>query len=130
VRGCRDGENPARRRGHLDKLLPARGKVRKVEHHAALPYAELPDFMATLRTQEGVAARALELAILAAARTGEAIGARWSEIDIGAKLWTIPANEGREGAPGAAWRQGRRCHTRGNGSARLSGVSSPWTTSE
>jgi integrase len=91
VRGYRDGENPARWRGHLDKLLPARGKVRKVEHHAALPYSELPSFMAALRGQEGVAARALEFAILTAARTGEAIGARWSEIDLGEKLWTVPA---------------------------------------
>ena len=60
VRGYRDGENPARWRGHLDKLLPARSKVRKVEHHAALPYAELPAFLASLRTREAIAARALE----------------------------------------------------------------------
>jgi hypothetical protein len=79
VRGYCTGENPARWRGHLDKLLPARSKVRKVEHHAALPYAELPDFLDTLRKQEGTAARALEFAILTAARTGEIIGARWGE---------------------------------------------------
>ena len=60
VRGYRDGENPARWRGHLDKLLPARSKVRRVEHHAALPYAELPGFLVALREQEGIAARALE----------------------------------------------------------------------
>lgn len=60
VRGYRDGDNPARWRGHLDKLLPARAKVRKVEHHAALPYSELPDFMVELCKQEGVAASALE----------------------------------------------------------------------
>src|SRR6266571_1780987 len=83
VRGYREGENPARWRGHLDKLLPARAKVRKVEHHAALPYDELPDFMAVLRGQEGIAARALEFAILTAARTGEVIGARWGEVNIG-----------------------------------------------
>ena len=65
------GENPARWRGHLDKLLPARGKVRKVEHHAALPYGELPGFLVALREQEGIAARALEFTILTAARTGE-----------------------------------------------------------
>ena len=82
VRGYRDGENPARWRGHLDKLLPARSKVRQVEHHAALPYAELPGFLVALREQEGIAARALEFAILTAARTGEVIGARWSEIDL------------------------------------------------
>ena len=91
VRGHRDAENPARWRGHLAKLLPARAKVRKVEHHAALPYEELPDFMNALRTQEGIAARALEFAILTGARTGEVIGARWGEIGLEAKLWTVPA---------------------------------------
>jgi integrase len=91
VRGYRDGENPARWRGHLDKLLPARSKVRAVEHHAALPYAELPFFLAILREQEGIAARALEFLILMAARTGEVIGARWNEIDLLDKTWTLPA---------------------------------------
>jgi integrase len=89
VRGYRSGENPARWRGHLDKLLPARSKVRKVKHHAALPFADLPDFMAALRTQEGTAARALEFAILTAARTGEVIGAVWQEINLQEKVWTI-----------------------------------------
>jgi integrase len=97
VRGYRDGENPARWRGHLDKLLPARAKVRKVEHHAALPYGELPDFMAEIRRHEGVAARALEFAILTAARTGEVIGARWGEIDLAAHLWTVPASRMKAG---------------------------------
>jgi integrase len=91
VRGYRDGENPARWRGHLDKLLPARSRVRQVEHHAALPYAELPGFLAALREQEGIAARALEFLILTAARTGEIIGARWNEIDRLDKTWTVPA---------------------------------------
>jgi integrase len=91
VRDYRDGENPARWRGHLDKLLPARSKVREVEHHAALPYAELPGFLVALREQEGIAARALEFAILTAARTGEVIGARWNEIDLLDKTWTLPA---------------------------------------
>jgi integrase len=91
VRGYRAGENPARWRGHLDKQLPARSKVRRVEHHAALPYAELPGFLVSLREQEGIAARALELAILTAARTGEVIGARWSEMDLVEKTWTLPA---------------------------------------
>jgi integrase len=91
-RGYRDGENPARWRGHLDKLLPARRKVRKVEHHAALAYAELPAFMADLRQREGIGARALEFAILTATRTGEVIGATWAEIDLEARLWTIPAD--------------------------------------
>jgi integrase len=92
VRGLREGENPARWRGCLEKLLPARAKVRKVEHHAAVPYPELPAFMASLRSQEGVAARALEFTIVTAARSGETLGARWSEIDLGAKVWIVPAD--------------------------------------
>ena len=91
VRGYRDGENPARWRGHLDHLLPARGKVRRVKHHAALPYAELPVFVAALRERDAVAARALEFAILTAARTGEVLGTTWSEIDVDGRVWTIPA---------------------------------------
>jgi integrase len=91
VRGYRVGENPARWKGHLDMLLPARGKVRKVEHHAALPYAEIGAFIASVRQQEGTAARALEFAILTAARTSEALGARWSELDFAQKIWTVPA---------------------------------------
>ena len=92
AREYRQGENPARWRGHLDHLLPARGKVRKVEHHAALPYPELPAFMAELRRRGGVAARAMEFAILTVARTGEVIGATWSDIDREARVWTIPAS--------------------------------------
>ena len=91
ARGSRSGENPARWRGHLDKLLPARGKVRRVRHHTALPWAELPAFMALLRKEAGSSARALEFTILTAARTGEAIGATWAEIDLRAKLWIVPA---------------------------------------
>jgi integrase len=98
VRGYRAGENPARWRGHLDKLLPARSKVRRVEHHAALPYAELPGFLVSLREQEGIAARALEFSILTAARTGEVIGARWwSEMDMLDKTWTLPAGRMKAG---------------------------------
>jgi integrase len=97
VRGYREGENPARWRGHLDKLLPERGKVRKVQHHAALPYAELPAFMTALREQEGTAARALEYAILTAARTGEIIGARLNEISEGEKVWTVPGERMKAG---------------------------------
>jgi len=93
ARKMREGENPARWRGHLDKLLPKRSKVRSVEHHAALPFDVLPEFMARLERQEGVAARALAFTILTAARTGEAIGAKWDEIDLASKVWTIP--EGR-----------------------------------
>jgi integrase len=90
VSGYRGGENPARWRGHLDKLLPPSSKVRQVEHHAALPYAELPAFLVSLREQEGTAPRALEFLILTAARTGETIGARWGEIDLLDKTWTVP----------------------------------------
>ncbi len=95
VRGYRQGDNPARWRGHLDKLLPARAKVRKVKHHAALPYKELPAFMAALRRQEGVSARALEFAILTAARTGEVIGTRPAE--IADKVWTVPSERMKAG---------------------------------
>jgi integrase len=91
VMGYRRGDNPAQWRNHLDQLLPARGKVRKVEHHAALPYQELPDFMTKLRSQQGTAARALLFTVLTAARTSEVIGARWSEIDWKNRLWVIPS---------------------------------------
>jgi integrase len=88
ARGQRVGENPARWRGHLDKILP---KVKRGDHHAAMPYAEVPAFIAKLRVQEGMAARALEFAILVAGRTGEVIGARWDEIDLANAVWVIPA---------------------------------------
>jgi integrase len=91
------GENPARWKDHLENLLPAKSKVRRVEHHAALPYGQLPAFMAELRWQEGVGALALEFAILTAARTGEVIGARWDEIDMGGRLWTIPGTRMKAG---------------------------------
>src|ERR1700730_7761772 len=91
AREYRKGDNPARWRGHLDKLLPARSKVRKVEHHPALPFDDLADFIAGLRSQEGIAARALEFLILTATRTGEVIGARWDEVDLGEKIWVVPA---------------------------------------
>jgi integrase len=97
VQGFRTGENPARWRGHLDKLLPKRSKVQKVQHHPALPYAEAPAFMAKLRAQEGIAARALEFLILTATRTGEVIGARWDEFDLEAGSWTIPAERMKAG---------------------------------
>jgi integrase len=95
----RSGENPARWRGHLDKLLPKRSKVRKVKHHAALPYGEIGGFMLALRERETTAAQALEFTILTAARTGETIGAQWPEIDPAGKVWTVPAERikgGRE----------------------------------
>jgi integrase len=97
ARGYRDGENPARWKGHLDKLLPLRSKVRKVAHHPALPYAELPAFMECLRNMNGVAARALEFTILTAGRTGETLGAKWDEINTPEKLWIIPAERMKAG---------------------------------
>lgn len=90
-RGFRTGENPARWKGHLEHELPARSKMQKVEHHAALPYSELPAFMTGLQKKEGISARALEFAILTAARSSEVRGAVWSEIDIKNRLWVIPA---------------------------------------
>jgi integrase len=77
--------------------LAARSKVRRVKHHAALPFAELPGFLVALREQEGIAARALESCILTAARTGEVIGARWSEIDLIDKAWTVTAERMKAG---------------------------------
>ena len=97
VRGYRKGENPARWKGHLDKLLPARAKVQKVEHHAALPYSEIAIFMADLRKREGISARALEFSILTAARSGEVRGAKWEEFDLVARTWTVPANRMKAG---------------------------------
>jgi integrase len=97
VRGYRDGDNPARWRGHLDHLLPARGKISKVKHHPALPYAELPAFMEQLGRRDAVAGRALELAIFTAARTGEVIGAKWSEFDLKSRVWTIPSERMKGG---------------------------------
>lgn len=96
----RKGENPAAWRGHLDQLLPARSQVAPVENHPALPYAELPAFMAKLRAKEGVSARALEFTILTVARTGDTIGATRREINTADKLWTVPAArvKGKKGA--------------------------------
>lgn len=91
VRGYREGLNPARWRGHLDKLLPKPSKVNGKQHHAALPVSEVGAFMVCLRAAEGMGARALEFAILTAARSGEVRGATWAEIDLENKLWTVPA---------------------------------------
>jgi integrase len=97
VHGFRHGENPARWKGHLQALLPAKSKVAKVEHHAALPYGEIPDFMAALRVADGMAARALRFAILTAGRTGEVLGATWAEIDLEGRLWAIPSERMKAG---------------------------------
>jgi integrase len=91
VRGHRAGDNPARWKGHLDQVLPARGDIAKIKHHPALPYADLPQFMVELERLESIGARALKFTILTAARTGEVIGATWDEVDLENATWTIPA---------------------------------------
>lgn len=96
VKGLRSGENPARGRGHLDLLLPKRSKT-SVKHHAALPFAEIAKFMEELRQRPAVAARALELTILTAARSGETRGMTWAEVDLEKKIWTVPASRMKAG---------------------------------
>jgi integrase len=91
AQGFRQGENPARwRGGHLDRLLPKRQKLTR-GHHAPMPYADVPAFISAIRDMPGVAPRALEFAILTAARSGETLGALWAEIDFNAKIWMVPA---------------------------------------
>jgi integrase len=97
VRGFRQGENPAVWRGHLDQLLPSKRKVRRVEHHAALPYREIGTLMSKLRADATTSARALEFMILTATRRGETLGARWEEIDLDQRMWTIPAGRMKAG---------------------------------
>lgn len=92
ARGYREGLNPARWKGHLDQLLPAPGKITKAGHHAAVPVGAIGTFMRTLRGQEGVGAKALEFVILTAARSGEARGATWAEIDLDGATWTVPGD--------------------------------------
>jgi integrase len=92
VRGHRTGENPARWKGHLAHLLPARSQIQKTVHLRAMPIDDLPTFMATLRDRKGVAAQALEFTILTAARTGEVVGARWNEVNLDKRVWVVPAN--------------------------------------
>jgi integrase len=89
--GYRSGTNPARWEGNLEHLLRRPEKIATVKHMPALPYAELPTFMTELRGVAGVAARTLEFTVLTAARTGEVIGARWSELDLVNAVWTVPA---------------------------------------
>lgn len=90
AKGYRSGENPALWRGHLDQLLPKRQRLSR-GHHTALPYAATPGFMEDLRARSATAARALEFGILTVARSGEVLGADWSEIDLQKKTWTVPA---------------------------------------
>lgn len=97
VRQHRSGDNPARWRGHLDQLLAAPSKVTKVENHAALPYVKINEFMRDLKSQEGTAARAVELIILTASRTSEILNARRTEVDLQAAVLTIPADRMKSG---------------------------------
>jgi integrase len=90
ARGLREGENPARWRGHLDKLLPPRSKVRIVVHHPALPWAEMPTFMKEIAKHDDLSYKAMQLTILTACRTNEVLGATWSEFDLEKKVWRIP----------------------------------------
>jgi integrase len=98
--GLRSGDNPARWTGHLSELFPAKSQVAPVEHHPAMPYADLPKFMAKLQAKEGSSARALEFTILTAARTGDTIGATRNELNKRDSLWTIPKErvKGKRGA--------------------------------
>lgn len=97
VKGYRDESNPARWKGNLDHLLPKPQKIKKTTHHRALPYKLVPAFMVALRKRETTSARALELAILTAARSGEVRQATWSEIDLKRTLWTVPAERMKAG---------------------------------
>lgn len=96
ARGLRDGPNPAEWKGHLDQILPRRDPLAK-SNHAAMPYPDLPAFLAKLREAKGASARCLEFAILTASRSGEARGALWSEVDLQAKIWTIPPSRMKAG---------------------------------
>ncbi len=97
ARGYLKGENPARLKGGLGELLPKAQKIKKIEHHAAVPYRQIHDFVQTLRSLKGVAPLALEFTLLTAARTGEVVAARWDEIDLTAKVWSVPAERMKAG---------------------------------
>ncbi|WP_018951396.1 integrase arm-type DNA-binding domain-containing protein [Thioalkalivibrio sp. AKL12] len=99
VSGYREGENPARWDGNLKEVMPNVGKRKRTKHHPALPWQRVPEFMADLHTREGVGARALEFAILTAARSGEVRKATWDEIDLAARVWTIPSERMKAGKP-------------------------------
>ena len=97
VRGYRQGENPARWKGHLSELLKTPSKIAKTKHHAAIAWRDLGAFMANLRKQEGMGARALEFAILTAARSGEVRGMKWDEVNFDDNIWTVPADRMKAG---------------------------------
>ena len=96
ARGYREGENPARWRGHIAQILPARSKLTR-GHHKAMAYDAIPAFIAELRGREAVAAMALEFATLTATRTSEVLGATWTEVDLDKAIWTIPAERMKAG---------------------------------
>lgn len=97
VHGLRDGDNPARWRGHLENLLPKPSKVKPKRHHAAMPFVDVPAFMARLPERDAKSRRALRFTILTAARTEEVTGATWAEFDLEAMLWTVPASRMKGG---------------------------------
>lgn len=97
ARHYRQGDNPARWKGHIQNLLPAKSKVHTVRHQPAMPFADLPTFMDELRARNGISPRALEFTILTAARTGEVIGAKWVEIDLDQRVWTVPGERMKAG---------------------------------
>lgn len=97
VRGYREGENPARWKGHLENLLPKSSRVKRITHHAALGYAQIGELMVSLRQQAGIAAKALEFAILTACRSGEVRLAAWDEIDLNSRIWVIPGERMKAG---------------------------------
>lgn len=99
ARGLREGENPARWRGHLKNLLPQTSKVARVRHHRAVPWRDMPNLMARLSKVRGMGASALRFAIYTAARSGEVRGARWSEIDVDAAEWCVPGERMKAGKP-------------------------------
>ncbi|WP_286868795.1 tyrosine-type recombinase/integrase [Sphingobium sp.] len=96
ARGYREGENPARWRGHIALILPARSRLTR-GHHKAMPYEAISDFVGALRKRKAVAALALEFTILTAARTGEVIGATWDEVELDKAIWTVPASRMKAG---------------------------------
>jgi integrase len=97
ARGYLKGENPARLKGALGELLPKAQKIKKVEHHAAIHYTQVHEFVTSLRALQGTAPLALEFMLLTAARTGEVVGSRWDEIDMSSKVWTVPAERMKAG---------------------------------
>jgi integrase len=97
ARGVRSGDNPADWKGRLKHLLPPQSKVKRVKHHGALAYTDVPALMAELRERDSISARALEFTVLCAARTAEVINATWPEIDLKEKVWTVPAGRTKQG---------------------------------